>query len=85
MDGVEGLGQMSLPLDNCPHCGTDLRGDPIPDMINGTPREELYGPTATHYKREIGYYSRKYDRTMHYVCPDCGSLINRDGTKKGSP
>lgn len=29
-----------------------------------------YG-TATHFSRVIGWYDRRYDRTTHWVCPDC--------------
>lgn len=40
----------------CPHCKADLR-----DHVNGPP-----------FKREIGQYDRDRDRTVAWVCPDCG-------------
>lgn len=52
--------------DHCPSCGTDLRGEPIPEADR-----EHYGE-ATHYRRVIAIYSRERDRTEGWRCPDCG-------------
>lgn len=52
---------------NCPHCGVNLLGEPIPDDSL-----QHYGNGRIRYfKREIGYYSMEYDRTMYVTCPDC--------------
>lgn len=54
--------------DNCPHCGVTLIGSPIPEDLKAT---GAYGD-KTHWRREIGIYSRETDRTVSYQCPDCG-------------
>ena len=50
--------------EDCPNCGVDLQGDPIPED-----RQHLYN--ATHFGRKIG--SLKGDRSaeMKWECPDC--------------
>lgn len=54
--------------DNCPHCGTSLIGDPIPDNI----RQYYHG---THWRREIGMeYPEKYDGIWEWKCPDCSGV-----------
>lgn len=45
----------------CPHCGADLR-----NHESGPP-----------FRRQIGMYSRKRDRTMGWKCPDCGNTWRR--------
>lgn len=51
--------------ENCPHCGAQLQGDPIPEQSR-----HLFG--ATHFSRKIGVYDTYKDRTVEYQCPDCG-------------
>jgi hypothetical protein len=52
-------------LENCPHCGVSLLGDPIPANI-----VDQY--SGTHWKREIGVVDMfKYDGTYYFMCPDC--------------
>jgi hypothetical protein len=51
--------------DECPS-GCDLTGAPIPE-------EDLHlYRGATHYSRRICVYVRAADRTVEWVCPDCG-------------
>jgi Zn-finger nucleic acid-binding protein len=59
-----------VELDNCPHCKATLIDEPIPEEY----REKYYGG-ATHFRREIGIYSRERDMTMYYICPDCKEKI----------
>ena len=49
----------------CPHCGTNMQGEPIPAAD-----QELFG--ATHFSRKIGAYDTSKDRTVYWLCPDCG-------------
>lgn len=51
--------------DNCPKCGVSLLGDPIPEAS----REHFGG--KTHFRRQVGIYSREQDRTVAWRCPDC--------------
>ena len=53
-------------VDTCPN-GCDLRGEPIPDE-----HRDLYGGDVTHFSRAIGFYDMARDRTVHWICPDCG-------------
>lgn len=46
----------------CPFCFVDLR-----DLEVGPP-----------YKREIAIYSLEYDRTIDFICPDCGKSFGRN-------
>lgn len=48
----------------CPHCGTQLQGQPVPEKFQAD-----YG--ATHFSRKIGLYDRKSDRVTQWQCPDC--------------
>lgn len=50
--------------DQCPHCGAQLQGDPIP-----LDQRELYG--ATHFSRKISIYDMGRDMTVSWRCPDC--------------
>lgn len=54
----------------CPHCGANFQGDPIPEES-----QHLYG--ATHYSRKIGIYDQVRDRTVEWMCPDCGARWER--------
>jgi predicted RNA-binding Zn-ribbon protein involved in translation (DUF1610 family) len=58
-------------MDSCPKCKTSFIGNPIPEKDR-----ESFG-NATHFKREIGIYSRKRDMTVEYQCPDCGYTWDR--------
>lgn len=52
-------------MNNCPHCGVSLLGDPIPEDIR-----KYY--SGTHWKREIGVEVPEiYDGVLYYKCPDC--------------
>ncbi len=57
--------------DVCPHCDTDLQGDPIPKD-----QTKYYG-TVTHYSRRIGLYDSDRDRTFAWQCPDCHGVWPR--------
>ena len=52
-------------IDQCPHCGVSLIGAEIPEAIR-----EQYG-MATHFRREVGIYDQRRDRTVAWCCPDC--------------
>lgn len=60
---------------NCPHCNVSLQGEPIPKD-----KWHLYG-NKTHFGRQIGIYSLKYDKTIEYQCPDCKGTWNVEGYK----
>jgi hypothetical protein len=51
--------------DVCPHCGADLKGEPIPEVDRKT-----FG-WATHFDRRIGVYDTGQDLTIAWKCPDC--------------
>jgi len=53
----------------CPHCGENMVGDPIPYASR-----ELYGD-KTHFSRLIGVSNG--DSILYYKCPSCGKRINR--------
>src|SRR4051794_24279323 len=59
----------------CPHCGADLRGNPIPqEYIDGG----YYAPEATHYNRKVGVeVPSVYDGILYWECPDCGGTWHR--------
>jgi rubredoxin len=60
----------------CPHCGVNLRGDPIPEKS-----QEVFG--ASHYGREIGVEVRgAYDGVLYWECPVCEGTWQR--WKEGS-
>lgn len=57
----------------CPHCGADLRGDPIPQEYLDA---GYY--SGTHYSRVIGVQVRgEYDGVLYWSCPDCGGRWHR--------
>lgn len=58
----------------CPHCHTDLRGEPIP--ADYLVRRDYGG--ATHFYRTIGVNIRGvYDGALYWQCPDCGGKWHR--------
>lgn len=59
--------EQPVGLDDCPGCGVDLIGEPIPEEW----RNRYYGG-ATHYTRRIGIEPRGLDRVTHWRCPECG-------------
>lgn len=66
----------------CPSCVTDLDGGDILQTFiakGKTPEEaskiaDLYGyrPGHTQWGRQIAIYSILQDRTIQWMCPDCG-------------
>ena len=63
---------MAVTPDKCPHCQSDLTGDPIPQEWL-----DMYGG-STHYSQVIGIYDRELDRTVAYRCPDCNGEWKRE-------
>ena len=62
--------------DNCPKCGMNFIGDPIPENI-----AEHYA--GTHWHKEIGIdgsYMGIYDGLVAYMCPDCKHYFPRANT-----
>lgn len=52
--------------DKCPHCSSDLRGEPIPEHLH------KYYDAPYYWRREIGIeYPDKYDGIWEWRCPDC--------------
>lgn len=63
--------EIQNPAD-CPHCGADLTGAPIP-----VESRHYYG-SATHFDRRIGVEVRGvYDGVLFWRCPDCGGPWHR--------
>lgn len=61
-----------MSQNTCPHCDTNLIGDPIPEDIR-----HHYGD-KTHFRRVIGIEVRGvYDGVLYYRCPDCGGTWHR--------
>jgi predicted RNA-binding Zn-ribbon protein involved in translation (DUF1610 family) len=59
--------------DECPKCGANLLGDPIPQESIDAGH---YGD-HTHFSRRIAIYDPGLDRTVQWMCPDCGERWNR--------
>lgn len=60
--------------DICPHCGSNLRGEPIPQEY----RDKGWYGDGTHYSRMIGHeISGIYDGVLFWSCPDCGGRWHR--------
>ena len=55
--------------DICPSCKADLQGEPLTmqQLEAG-----YYGEGVTHFSRLIGIYDRAQDRTVEWLCPECG-------------
>ncbi len=50
---------------NCPECGADLQGDPIPET-----HREHFG-NAAHFNRLLARTDPETMRTVEFECPDC--------------
>jgi hypothetical protein len=71
----------------CPSCKSDLNGDLIYETFISqgmTPEKALetakmYGANETtgRWGRQISIYCRDRDRTVEYLCPDCGHRWDR--------
>ena len=58
--------------DVCPHCGSDQRGEEIPEQSRS-----FYGG-KTHSSRTLGIeVSGLYDGILFWACPDCGGRWHR--------
>lgn len=57
----------------CPHCGTDLRGDPIP-VEN---RDKYYGGKEFFMRTITVEIRGVYDGGLYHRCPDCGGAWHR--------
>ena len=53
--------------DTCPACGVSFKGYLIKEEYL-----KYYSPGVTHYSRLIGNYDMVLDRTVGWICPDCG-------------
>lgn len=61
--------------DECPLCGADLRGQPIPQEAID---KGYYKPGVTHYSRMIGHQiTGVYDGVLYWSCPDCKGKWHR--------
>ena len=55
------------PIEECPFCKADLRGESIPKDLR-----KMYAYGSTHYSRLIGIeIPELYDGVSYYECPDC--------------
>lgn len=55
--------------ESCPNCGSDLRGEPIPQEYI----DKGYYEAGSHYNRILGIEIRGvYDGVLIWECPDCG-------------
>lgn len=52
--------------DRCPKCDANFTGAPIPEDAR-----HHYGD-KTHFSRVVGVYDFNLDRTVAWLCPDCG-------------
>ena len=64
---------MNGELANCPGCGSDQHGAPIPEEDR-----QYYSSGATHYWRTLMVeIPGVYDGGLYYQCPDCGRRWHR--------
>lgn len=72
----------------CPNCGTNFDGDLIfehflkeydGDRDKALATAEMYGATETkgRWGKKIGLYDRDKDRTVAWLCQDCGHQWER--------
>lgn len=60
-------------MERCPHCDTNLQGNPIPEESR-----HYYGNDKTHFSRKIGVeITGAYDGCLYWACPDCGGRWHR--------
>lgn len=61
-------------IGECPKCGRDLQGEPIPEALR-----PLYGEGSTHYSKLVGVEIRGggYDGVSYYECPFCKTRWDR--------
>lgn len=70
--GFESLVAHMEDYENCPKCGANLRGAPIP-----TEHTEQFGGEA-FYSRMIGVEVQGvYDGVLYWMCPDCRGTWHR--------
>ena len=61
---------MSMAIDTCPACKSDLRGGKIPQEYID---QGYYPLSVTHYSRLLGIeVPGEYDGVLIWNCPDCG-------------
>jgi len=58
----------------CKKCGADWQGEAIPQEYLD---KGYYEKGSTHYSRRIGGYDFALDRTVVWMCPDCGDRVPR--------
>ena len=57
----------------CPFCGADLRGEPIPEELR-----KMYSPESIHYSRLLGIeVPELYAGVSFYERPECGVRWDR--------
>lgn len=73
---------MLLPQkDNCPHCGLNLNGGLIADVVG---EEVARSYEGAFWRREIGVeVPEVYDGTLYYRCPECGGEWHRWSESSG--
>lgn len=54
----------------CPKCGSDLRDGLVSEEFPTPCRFGCDQPS--HYSRLVGIYDYGLDRTVEWMCPDCG-------------
>lgn len=66
---------------HCPNCGADLADTVIPlasrHMYGGGDTCEDCG-RERHFSRLVGIYVWEKDRTVEWLCPDCGHRWERE-------
>jgi DNA-directed RNA polymerase subunit RPC12/RpoP len=65
------MDKVSSKTRNCPECSANWVSSIIPKE-----QRKYYSPPY-FFSRLIGIYSREHDRTIEYVCPDCGARFDR--------
>ena len=65
-------------VSHCPACNSLWHTIPIPPHLH-----EDYSP-PWFYSTVIAVQSWETDRTHYYLCPDCGTQFNLDGTPQTS-
>lgn len=61
----------AYPIPECPGCGADLTGEPIPQD-----QRWMFGG-ALYFDRRIGEYDSRADRTIGYRCSICNHRWSR--------